>query len=94
MALSAAAAHHRARIAALSRDRSADDPELVDARRDLAATRLEEHVAKVLATAPPLTQEQRGRIASLLRVNPHRPQADHADLGITDRLADAIGGDA
>jgi hypothetical protein len=67
MALSKAAAHHRARIAALSRDRQSDDPELVGARRDLRATRLEDHVARVLAEAPPLSDEQRERIAVVLR---------------------------
>jgi hypothetical protein len=66
-ALSAHARHHRARIAALSRDRQPDDPELVDARRALAALRLEEHVARVVASAPPLTPEQRDRIAAILR---------------------------
>ncbi len=60
----------RARIAGLSSrpNRSADDPELVEARRNLRALRLEEHVQKVLADAPPLNDEQRNRIAALLRV--------------------------
>lgn len=85
--------HHRGRVAALSRSRSADDPELVDARRDLKAQRLADHVAKVVAEAPPLTDEQRERIAGLLRVSADRPQAAHADLGITDHQADQIGGE-
>lgn len=59
--------HHRARIAALSRDRAPDDPELIDARCALRAARLEDHVTKVLAEAPPLNDEQRDRIAALLR---------------------------
>ncbi len=59
--------HHRARIAALSRDRSPDDPEILDARRDLRAARLEEHVRKVVADWPPLTDEQLDRLAGLLR---------------------------
>jgi hypothetical protein len=66
-ALSADARHHRARIAALSRDRQPDDPDLIEARRNLRALRLEEHVAKVVASAPPLTAEQRDRIAAILR---------------------------
>ena len=59
----------RARIAGMSPrpNRSSDDPELVEARRNLRALRLEEHVTKVLAGAPPLTDEQRERIAALLR---------------------------
>jgi hypothetical protein len=58
--------HHRARVGSLSRDRAADDPELVEARRDLAAIVLENRVRKVLAADPPLTAAQRSRIADLL----------------------------
>ncbi len=57
---------HRARVASLSRSRGADDPDLTDARRDLAAERLAEHVRTVVDGAPPLTGEQRDRIAALL----------------------------
>ena len=60
-------AHHRARIGALSRDRRPDDPELLDAKRSLAAERLAEYIAKTLGAAPPLTDEQRTRLAELLR---------------------------
>ena len=42
-------AHHRARIGALSRDRQPDDPELLDAKRSLAAERLAEYIEKTLA---------------------------------------------
>jgi len=66
-ALSADTRHHRARIAALTRSRQPDDPDLIDARRSLAAETLAEHVARVVATAPPLTAEQRDRIAAILR---------------------------
>ena len=66
-ALSSATCHHRARIAALSRDRRPDDPELVDARRSLRAARLEERVNEMLAGWPPLTDEQLDRVAALLR---------------------------
>lgn len=57
----------RAKVASLSRSREADDPELVGARQRLKAARLEDHVAKVLASAPPLSDEQRERIGQLLR---------------------------
>lgn len=56
----------RARVAALSRSRAADDPALLDARRSLRAEKLEEYIGKTLATAPPLTSEQRERLALLL----------------------------
>ena len=57
----------RARTAALSRSRSADDPELIAARQNLKANRLEEHVARIVASAPALSPEQCDRIAALLR---------------------------
>lgn len=82
----------RSRLARLHQTHSPDSSEIREARRDFAAARLEDHVARVLADAPPLTHEQRERIASLLRVNPARPQADHADLGLT-HPTDEIGGD-
>jgi hypothetical protein len=57
----------RGRVAALSRSRPPDDPELLEAKGNLKAQSLEEHVRRVVAEAPPLTDEQRDRIASLLR---------------------------
>lgn len=57
----------RAKVASLSRVREATDPELVEARQNLKAAKLEEYVARVVATAPPLTDEQASRIASMLR---------------------------
>jgi hypothetical protein len=54
-----------ARIAAAARWGN-NSPELESAHRDLAAERLAEYVAKVVATAPPLTPTQRERIAALL----------------------------
>jgi hypothetical protein len=67
MAISAVAAHERAKIAALSRDREPNDPELLTARRNLRAEQLAVHVAREVAKAPPLTDAQRDRIAALLR---------------------------
>lgn len=57
----------RGRVASLSRSRSADDPDLIEARRALAAEKLAAYVAKTVADAPPLTSVQRDRIAALLR---------------------------
>lgn len=57
----------RARVASLSRSRSADDPELLDARRNLRTERLAEHIARVVDEAPPLTPEQRDKLALILR---------------------------
>ena len=66
MALSKAAAYERGRIAGLSRDREPDDPELVEARRNLRAERLAERVHEAVSQAPPLTREQIDRIAAIL----------------------------
>jgi len=55
----------RAQIAATSRHHPQAD--LTDLRRDFAAEKLAEYVAKVVSTAPPLTAAQRDRLAVLLR---------------------------
>ena len=70
-AISAAVAHHRARTAALTRairngERPPDDADLIDARQNLTALRLEEHVRRVLATAPRPSDEQLQHIATIL----------------------------
>lgn len=57
----------RGRVASLSRSRPATDPDLINARRDLAAAKLDAYIKKVVSEAPPLTDEQRDRIAALLR---------------------------
>lgn len=45
-----------------------NNPELVnDARRNLAAAKINDYIEKVLETAPPLTAEQRTKLAELLR---------------------------
>jgi hypothetical protein len=59
--------HHRARVAALPRSRTADDPELIDARRDLAAAKLAAYVKRVVAEAPPLTPAQVDELTLLFR---------------------------
>ena len=57
----------RARVAALTRSRTVDDPDLVGARRDLAAARLADYIRKTVDAAPPLTQQQRDELTLLLR---------------------------
>jgi hypothetical protein len=57
----------RARVASLTRSRSADDPDLLDARRALAAARLADYITRTVAAAPPLTDAQRSQLALLLR---------------------------
>lgn len=57
----------RGRLNALRRYRPDDDPDVVDARRDLAAERLAEHIRRTVEAAPRLTDAQRDRLALLLR---------------------------
>lgn len=57
----------RARVAGLARCRPADDPAVVAARRDLRAARLADYIRRTVDLAPPLTAEQRDRLALLLR---------------------------
>lgn len=79
MAISHAKAKARGRVAGLTRavrngERPADCPELLGAYRDLAyasvvedADRLADKAAKLVADWPDLTDEQLGRIASVLK---------------------------
>lgn len=64
--MSSAAASLAARANAQKRHHGATSPEYINARRDHAAAAIETAVAKYLADAPPLTDEQVERIAGLL----------------------------
>lgn len=57
----------RARVGALSRSRADTDPDLINARRDLRAELLADRITRVVAEAPPLTDEQLDKLATLLR---------------------------
>jgi hypothetical protein len=57
--------HYRAQVAALSRDRSANDPDLLGARRNLVTERLANEIQSSCEKAPPLLPEQRRRLISL-----------------------------
>lgn len=57
----------RGRVAALTRSRAVDDPDLIEARRNLKAERLADYITRTVETAPPLSESQRERIAALLR---------------------------
>ena len=57
----------RARVASLTRSRTPDDPDLLDARRKLRTERLADYIARTVDAAPPLTADQRDRLALLLR---------------------------
>lgn len=59
--------HERARVASLTRSREPSDPDLVDARRNLRAARLEDYIKKVVDEAPRLNDDQLRRLAVLLQ---------------------------
>jgi hypothetical protein len=67
VAISPAIAKRRARVARKSQDHAPDDPELLDAKRDLKTELVAEYIEKILASAPPLSDEQRNALAELLR---------------------------
>jgi hypothetical protein len=57
----------RARVASLTRSRTPDDPDLVNARRNLKAIRLEDHIRALVGTPPFLTVDQLDDISRLLK---------------------------
>jgi hypothetical protein len=59
--------HLRAIIAGRTSHHGPNDAKVLEAQRDLRAVKLAEHIAAVVAQAPPLTCEQRDRLAELLR---------------------------
>jgi hypothetical protein len=61
------AAKLRARIAGITSKRGPDDPEIPVIKSELETVVLAEHIERVLSTAPPLTNEQRTRLADLLK---------------------------
>jgi len=60
-------AHERAKVGALSRSRTPDDPELIEARTNLAVEGLAEHVKRVVSEAPQLSTAQLDKLCALLR---------------------------
>ena len=56
----------RNKLASLSKWSPDDHAAINDARRALTEAKLERHVREALAAAPPLTDDQRSRIARLL----------------------------
>lgn len=55
------------RLSRLTYSRGPDDPATVAARREVDCAKLDEHIRRVVDAAPPLTREQRDRLAVLLR---------------------------
>ncbi len=57
----------KGRVAVLHRDHDPNSTPVVEARRDLAAAKIEQYIRRIVADAPPLTAEQRDRLATILR---------------------------
>lgn len=74
-----------------TRKHGPDHPETIEARRIFRAERTAAYIERVLAEAPPLTDEQRIRLAELLR--PARQSGDRRTV-VADRLAELDGGAA
>lgn len=81
----------RARVAALSRADIGDPSKKLEAKRDLQAAKLQDYIERTLAVAPPLTDEQRTRLAELLR--PARELASRR-AAVASRIAELDGGAA
>lgn len=59
-------ATHRGRVAALSRSRSADDPELIEARRLFALARAERAIRRLTVDLPPMSPRERAALVAAL----------------------------
>jgi len=74
-------ARHRAEIARAEKDarNNPGDPQVREAvarlRAEYAEKKIENYVAKVVAAAPPLTSEQRDRLATLIRYSERQAAA-------------------
>ena len=58
--------HERARVAALTRSRKSNDPELIEARRNLKSIRLNLYVSEINKDGSGLPSETAGAVALML----------------------------
>ena len=59
--------HHRASLARRTQSYPPDHHKVVDAKRDLAEAKLADYIERVLSASPPFSDEQKTRLAELLR---------------------------
>ena len=59
--------HARSKLGLATRDKGAEHPETIDARRNLAEAKIAAYIRRTVEKSPPLSAEQRDRLASLLR---------------------------
>jgi hypothetical protein len=80
--------HHRASLARRIQSYPPGHPKVVEAKRNLNEAKIADYIERALAEAPPLTDEQRSKLAELLK--PAREaitQARLAELGAGDGAA-------
>jgi hypothetical protein len=95
--MGAKVASAKGRYLAANRYHPNDRERIDDAGRELAAAKIEEYVERVVAQAPPLTPEERDRIALALRggesadvpnkVGPHRKPVRATDFDAAKPLS-------
>lgn len=73
--VSSARVRRARRASALARSRQPDDPELIAAVRDHLSAIADEHIAELVAKAPPLSEAQRARLRGLLAEPEPEPAA-------------------
>jgi hypothetical protein len=81
----------RSELGHKTRKLGSDHPETIEARRTFREERTAAYIEKVLAEAPPLTDEQRTRLAELLR--PARQPAGRRAV-VAERTTELDGGAA
>lgn len=94
VAPSAESRHHRARIAALSRDRAPDDPEIVSARQLHDYSRLSDQAAKVVSDWPTPPPEVLEKVAAILRGATPLPPSTDRKTAVAAKLVELAGGEA
>lgn len=83
----------RVRIAAhKSHGKADDDPQVIQARQNLAALQLERAIQKALTDWPPPTDQQLQRIAALLRAGGGASPPTDRKAVVESRLAELDGG--
>jgi len=78
---SPAGAVERATLASRTAKHGPNHPETITARQDYRMARAEATIRDIVDAAPPLTDEQRGKVAALLRPASTAPTADLAETG-------------
>jgi hypothetical protein len=88
--ITAATRKKQGQLAQASKKLPPGHPKLVELRAEFATMRLSEYIESVLSEAPPLSAEQRSKLAELLR--PVRQPTPDRKSVVEDRIAELDGG--